>query len=170
MAKKDEPIIIWADQREKTPYTFKKYLFRGVVEIVEIKLLQTGDYTMPGYEDLICVERKNPSDICSCIFAKRFKAELERMRTYKESHIVIDSTIEHLAEYPRWMPHNVQSRIKVDGALVLRQIMEYQAEYPTRWHFAGDKGEAWTVGLLRCAARHYPPAYVPELETVNEIS
>jgi len=166
---KDKSIIILADQREKTPYDYKPYIYRGVVERVDVVKLETGDYTMPGYENIICVERKAPGDICSCIFEKRFRAELERMQLLKESHVVIDADIEYLADYPRWLPASVQSRIKVDGPLVLRQILEYQHEYPlTRWHFAGFNGAGWTLGLLRCAARHYqptPPANVLNMES-----
>ena len=58
------------------------------------KKLNTGDYSIEGYEDKITVELKELDDIVGCCTASRdrFEAELVRMRVFSHRAIVVMST------------------------------------------------------------------------------
>jgi ERCC4-type nuclease len=55
--RKDKPIVIIVDDREKKPWKFKNPS--------TVRRMPIGDYTAMGYEDLILIERKGSmSDLC----------------------------------------------------------------------------------------------------------
>ncbi len=58
------------------------------------KKLDTGDYSVVGYENRITVETKYLDDFIACMTAERmrFEAELVRMRTFEHKAIVIKSS------------------------------------------------------------------------------
>jgi ERCC4-type nuclease len=74
------------DTREQKPLTFDFPTTRST--------LHTGDYSIGGYEQVFCVERKSIADLIgTCDFKnrKRFKRELQRMQDGYEFYcIVID--------------------------------------------------------------------------------
>jgi len=77
------------DTREQIPYTFES-ISQG---ITEKKTLKTGDYSLKGFEDIVCVERKTLSDAYGT-FGKgraRFEKELERMMAYQYAAVVIEA-------------------------------------------------------------------------------
>ena len=82
------------DTREQTPYTFQMFPVATVTGT-----LDTGDYSISGFEDVIAVERKELSDIISCLGSgrERFTRELERLRGY-ESALVIESPLQTIRE------------------------------------------------------------------------
>lgn len=102
------------DTREQLPYAFDGYdvLRNG---------LKTGDYSIEGHEDRVCVERKSKADAWGVVGGgrKRFVRELERMREYERAAIVIECT---LAEFAR--PPLV---IKRSGAVVQPAVSVAQA-------------------------------------------
>ena len=76
---------IICDTREQKPLTFNEY--EDVFTIR--KGLKTGDYTVEGFEDRLCIERKQSvSEIASNITQKRFTKELERMAEFPHSFLV----------------------------------------------------------------------------------
>lgn len=93
----NKQIIIVEDSREQTPLSFDG--FRGVDSMRSG--LKTGDYSIQGYEDQICFERKSIPDLISTLSAghERFLREIERMKTYEESYILIEHTASIACHY-----------------------------------------------------------------------
>jgi hypothetical protein len=78
------PFVVAVDTREQAPWPFGNLVIGGKQWIVkrEVKTLSTGDYSIVGCEDRICIERKSPEDFTSTISTgnARFRAEHERMQ------------------------------------------------------------------------------------------
>lgn len=75
------------DTREQRPYDFENAI-RGT--------LQSGDYSIEGYESQIAIERKSLEDFVNTILADkksgRFTRELERLQSYRFAAVVIEAT------------------------------------------------------------------------------
>ena len=92
-----QEITIIQDTREALPLDFTG--FRGISSIRAG--LKTGDYSIAGYEDKICFERKSVPDLISTLSAghERFLREVERMKSYEESYILIEHTASIACHY-----------------------------------------------------------------------
>lgn|SRR5574337_131406 len=89
----NKPTIL-IDSREKQPYNFSKDHITS-----EIIKLDTGDYTIKGYENEICIERKkNGLELLNNITgkgkAKAFRSELQRMKNIKHVFVVVEQSLE----------------------------------------------------------------------------
>ncbi len=87
MASKQTTPIIVADSREQLPYAFPESW--PVIR----KALPSADYSLLGQEDVFAIERKSLSDLAGCIFTDRFKAELERLSSFKHAFLAIESSL-----------------------------------------------------------------------------
>lgn len=78
--------VILRDTREKKPYNFSSY----PVETQD-EGLETGDYTIEGFEDSFAVERKTKSDFLSSITHERdrFESEVERASSLEQPLVVV---------------------------------------------------------------------------------
>ena len=136
----EEPeFIVIQDTREQTPWIFDYE--QSIAQ--EVGTLKTGDYTLKGLEDKLCIERKG----CIEEFANnlgrdfaRFKRELHRMDDYQHSFILCEFPLKDLIEYPFHRPNkNLQSKSKIGGRYLLKQIMEIQLEHNVKIIFCGSK-------------------------------
>src|SRR5215210_7578524 len=68
------------DTREQQGWIFEQgKLCNGTIS----KALKTGDYTLVGFESILCVERKkNVAEFAKNIIEKRFENELTRMEAF----------------------------------------------------------------------------------------
>jgi hypothetical protein len=83
-----EDFIVVRDTRERKPYSFDGY----PVEVADAKL-DTGDYSIYGYEDAFAVERKTKSDFLRSITQRRdnFQDEVKRASDFRKPlYIVIE--------------------------------------------------------------------------------
>ena len=82
------------DTREQLPYKFTDMPKGWKVATVR-KKLDTGDYSLKGYEDKFCIERKSLSDLFGTIGNKirraRFSHQLIRMRVMPRSCVVVEA-------------------------------------------------------------------------------
>jgi DNA excision repair protein ERCC-4 len=62
------------------------------------KALWTGDFSLPGCEELICIERKELKDLISCLWSnqERFTKELQRAARIKSFYVVCEGSYEDL--------------------------------------------------------------------------
>jgi len=60
--------------------------------------LKTGDYTVEGMEDLLCLERKSLADLVACTvtYRQRFLASCARIAKFKWKAILIEATFEDI--------------------------------------------------------------------------
>lgn len=81
---KKTDLVIIQDTREQMPLIFPE-------AAVEISTLQTGDYSLKGFEDKVCIERKSLADLLQSLGQERerFMREVHRMRAYEYAGIVI---------------------------------------------------------------------------------
>ena len=75
------------DQREKTPWNLPG------VEVEETHL-ETGDYTVEGFEDRFAVERKSLNDLATSVGSERsrFEAEIRRAQTMDEFVVLVEGS------------------------------------------------------------------------------
>ena len=87
------PIII--DTREQHHWNF--YEDEDKATTTRCKL-DTGDYSVRGYENKICVERKSLIDWVNTIVNNhnRFHVELLRMRDYDRSFVIIEGSVDDI--------------------------------------------------------------------------
>ena len=60
--------------------------------------LKTGDYTVEGMEDLLCLERKSLPDLVACTvtYRRRFLAACTRLARFRWKAIVVEATLEDI--------------------------------------------------------------------------
>ena len=126
-----EPLVIITDSREQRELDFSR--FKGVATVRQG--LKTGDYSIAGYEDVYCIERKSVSDIVGTIVSghERFLREMERMRDFEERYILIEHSPSILFNY--CMQHGWQRKFD----LVIQSLLAYACRYNVRIRFCKDR-------------------------------
>ena len=79
-----DDVVAVIDTREQLPLELPLRSITGT--------LPTGDYSVSGFEDLICVERKSLPDLIGCMTSgrTRFEKELQRMKAYDARCVVVE--------------------------------------------------------------------------------
>jgi ERCC4-type nuclease len=127
----DTKITIIEDSREQSPLSFDG--FRDV-EVIR-RGLKTGDYSLQGYEDRICFERKAIGDAVSTLINghTRFLKEMERMRDFEVNYILIEHSPSVLYNY--CARHGWQNKFDV----VIQSLLAYAYHYHCRVRFCKDR-------------------------------
>lgn len=147
---------IIVDTREQEPFQFS--CADEFVEDIKTSGLKTGDYTIEGLEDVLCIERKKDSkELANNVVQKRFKNELARMEKYKYKFIVIEQSRHEIERYPfnLSLSKATKARIKVRGAFILSSLLSYALDYDVHVVFCKDKREAEKVAydIMKKVAR-----------------
>ena len=135
-------MIILVDHREKRPYNFPG------VETEEAHL-ETGDYTVKGFEDRFAVERKSIDDLTKSVGAdrSRFEAEIRRAQTMDEFVVMIDGTRSQVAAGDYYS--------KIHPNAVLGTVQKWPWRYNIlEFEWAGDRERA-AQETLRLLDRWY---------------
>jgi DNA excision repair protein ERCC-4 len=135
------------DTREQDGWVFSQY---DKCSGMEIGTLNTGDYTLKGFEDVVCIERKAcASEIAMNLGKKKgaFNAEMERMKDFPFSFIICEFDMDDVLRYPEGsrVPRNLRAKVKVTGKYLLKCLLEFQVWYDTKIIFAGNKNNAFLV-------------------------
>ncbi len=95
------PFTIIVDTREQLPYRFEDVRINRKKSFVwaKTKTLSTGDYSIAGFENKICVERKSLVDLYGTLGTGRgrFEREFERMQEMDTALVVIEATWKEIA-------------------------------------------------------------------------
>ncbi|MBM2834942.1 MAG: hypothetical protein HW406_2103 [Candidatus Brocadiaceae bacterium] len=85
---KKTDLVIIQDTREQMPLIFPE-------AAVEVATLTTGDYSLKGFEDKVCIERKSLSDLLGSLGVDRdrFTREVQRMRAYEFAGLVVEANL-----------------------------------------------------------------------------
>ena len=157
--------VVWQDTREPDPaHDAESALFWPMVYqpkikkvdghlaalTVERRHLATGDYTLPGLEEVVCIERKTPSDLLGTLFGRptdsvgearanldRFRAELERMRAMPAGSLrllVIEAERRDIWEG--------RYRSRASAVSILNLVDSFFVDYRVPSCFAGDRAGA----------------------------
>jgi ERCC4-type nuclease len=93
----DELKII-IDTREQKPWEFPGHT-------TAVQKLDTGDYSVEGLEDVLCIERKqNTSEFAKNIIEKRYDDWTERMSKFKYKFLLLEFS---LSDVELSMLHNI---------------------------------------------------------------
>jgi hypothetical protein len=121
------------DTSEQKPWVFKKSEFCAGSRK---QSLDTGDYTLEGYEDKFIIEKKGAvteyyNNICTSDI-KRFRKELDRMGDFEHAFVILEFSLSDMVNYP-WstnLPYSIKMKIGNKGDYFLRQFIQLQIEYP----------------------------------------
>lgn len=140
----EEKFVILRDDREKEKY---RWTFAGH-RCIKCRL-DTGDYTLRGYEHKLAIERKRDVAEIHKNFGKnewpRFKAELERMDKIKHAYILFEFSYEDVSRYPFDLHPYVRRKIKIRGGYLHNRIRKIEQEYDVKIIFCGDKESAINI-------------------------
>ena len=135
------------------------FLIRADVKLEVLKLrdpkrgtLPTGDYTLRGLEDQLCVERKSLSDLIGCMTSgrERFEREMQRMLAFPQRGGVIESSFSEMArgEYRSQLP----------GTTALNTLASWTGRFSLPFIFTDDRDNSAqyvTHFLIAAAKREY---------------
>ena len=140
------PFIVAIDTREQHPFTFQ---FAAVP--TRIVTLRTGDYSILGMEQLVCVERKSKEDLYGSVTRgrARFEKEMQRMQHFPRACVVVESSPEELR---RGMDMS-----RIDPEVVFHTALSWSGRYHIPWYFVSTRAEAerLTLTFLRFAWRDF---------------
>ena len=152
---KSKPFTIIKDTREQDGYSFaasssRYHTCNGMVS----RKLDTGDYSIEGLEDKLCIERK-----ASVVeFANnvghdqvRFLKEIERMKDFPHKFIILEFSLSELIDFPEnsRIPEKSKNSVKITGKYMLKCLMEFQLYDNIHVIFCGNKYNAFlTVSSL----------------------
>jgi len=121
-----KPMRIIIDSREQAPFVFPE----GVESVVGT--LKTGDYSIEGLTNLVCVERKSLQDMVGCCgqHRERFNNELHRMMGYRAKCVIIEASLKKLSG-GNW-------RGKMTATQVLGAINSWRHKYGINFIYADN--------------------------------
>lgn len=145
------PFTVVVDGREKTPYTFSGLradanLRRRPLAIPwEWTYLETGDYSVKGYENYVAIERKSLGDLYMTLgqHRDRFEREHERLSEMDFAAVVVEASWETILQHPPEMS-------KLLPKCVYRTALSWAVKYGVPWFCVEGRrlGEVTTFRLL----------------------
>ena len=141
------PYTVVKDTREQEGYFFNEFnTCKGMVE----QKLDTGDYSIVGLEDKICIERKGCIEELAVNLGQKkhaFLDEIERMKTFDHKFIILEFSLEDLLKFPddTRIPEKNKSSIKITGKYILKCLMEFQIYDGIQVVFCGNKHNAFLL-------------------------
>lgn len=125
---------IVVDTREKNPIPFKEMIN---------KKLDVGDYSIEGYEKLISIERKSPTDLFGTLGKghKRFKKELSKSQDLEYFAIIIEGCYSHILNKQFGGSHH--STMK--GYVITSILFTLHIKYNINIFFANNRREARNI-------------------------
>lgn len=155
-----EQFTIIIDTREQLPYDFPG-------ESTSHETMQTGDYTVKGFEDTFAVERKSLDDLVGTISSgrARFLKEIERAQAFERFVVVIEADYSDVDDYrDKKNCPNYYSRMHPNS--VLGTVEKWPLKFDKLdFVWAGDRtgAKALTLDLLRKWAVEYGDDRMDEL-------
>jgi hypothetical protein len=115
------------------------------------KKLDSGDYTIEGFENKIVIERKGSlSEYVTNLFDARFYRELDRLESYELSIIICEFNFVDIMNWP-WghLPRKQAALCRTNPNLIIKKIAEIETKYKTRQLFLGNQGKLYTSSLFK---------------------
>jgi ERCC4-type nuclease len=120
------------------------------------KKLDTGDYSLLGFEDKICIERKASTAELATNLGQdkhRFMAEIERMKPFPHKFIILEFSMEDLMVFPEesGIPEEKWGSIKVTNKYMMKMLMEFGLYDDIHVLFCGSRKNAklTTTSILK---------------------
>ena len=134
--------IIIRDTRERVGYwEFSEAVCDGLIE----RTLKTGDYSIDGMEDKICIERKKSvSELALNVTSDAFQREIIRIEQYPHRFLILEFGIDDIKQYPIGsnIPKKAWDKVKVKGRYILKVLSDIQVNRGIHVIYAGSKNNA----------------------------
>jgi len=121
--------VIRDTQEKKYFWTFANY---DEIETVIDHHLPTGDYTIEGLEENLCIERKHSiSELAKNIVEDRFERELQRMKEFYYPYLILEFGLDDVYNYPNvsCVPSKIKKKIKIRGPFIFKKLAEMSVKY-----------------------------------------
>lgn len=154
--KHDRPIIL-VDSREQTPLPVGRYLSTLPAG------LQSGDYSLLGFEDQFAVERKSIADLTGSLVGanrERFERELHRLRGFRFKRLLVVGDPEDLRK------HRYRNKIPPKSVFASLAAYEMRFDLPTVW----QPGELEAARLVARWAHFFHREAIRPFEKVGSCS
>lgn len=130
------------DSREKQPWDFTKYGFEQ-----EQSSLKTGDYTIKGYESILCIERKKNTGEIAINFGKereRFFRELDRMQSFQYKYLICEFSFDDVLNFPNnsGIPVSKRKFIRMNSGFIASTLNKIQVDYGVNIIHTSSKAES----------------------------
>lgn len=121
-----------------------------------VETLKTGDYTLRGFEDAFCLERKrNVAELSTNLTHtdnwSAFKRELERLEAFRFPFLICEFSLEDLMRFPEGsgIPQARWASLRVKPAFLLKRIHEIHFRFKPQIIFAGGHGKEVASSLFK---------------------
>ena len=123
-----DDVLAVIDTREQLPLELP---LRSITDT-----LPTGDYSVSGFEDLICVERKSLPDLIGCMTSgrTRFERELQRMKAYDARCVVVEAFWQQL--------RNGEYRSRITPETVTHTVVSWLSRFAVPFLFVDNRESA----------------------------
>lgn len=144
---KPPPYTVIKDTREQNGYYFPTNIFcDGVID----KKLDTGDYSIAGLEDKLCIERKGCIEELAINLGQKkypFMAEIERMTKFPHKFIILEFSLDDLLKFPEdtRIPVENKNALKITGKYMLKCLIEFQLYENINVLFCDNKFSAFVT-------------------------
>ena len=143
--KKAPNFTVIRDTREQEGYYFTEY---GACEGMIDQKLDTGDYSIQGMEDKICIERKGCVEELAINLGQKkhtFLKEIDRMKEFPHKFIILEFNLCDLIDFPEnsRIPEKSKASVKITGKYMLKCLMEFQIYNNVHVVFCGNKYNAF---------------------------
>lgn len=135
------------DTREQDGYYFKQHnTCAGMVE----RKLDTGDYSIEGLEDKLCIERKGCVEELAVNLGQKkyaFLEEIDRMAPFPHKFLILEFSLEDLIKFPEEtrIPIKNKASVKITGKYMLKCLCEFQLYNNVNVLFCGNKYNAFIM-------------------------
>ncbi len=133
------------DTREQQGLYFGPY---EQCEGMVTRKLDTGDYTIEGLEDKICIERKaSVEEIAINLGQKKhpFMAEIQRMSTFDHKFLILEFSVDDVLKFPEGtrIPEEKKKTLKITGKYLMKCLNEFEIHDGIHVVFCGNKHNAF---------------------------
>lgn len=124
-----------------------------------VQKMDTGDYTLVGYEDVLTIDRKGSvSEFAGNLTQKRFERELERMASFKVAVVLLEFDFEEMARWPEGsgIPAAKRKYMKLNKHVLMARYWQVKLKYPhVDFQFAGVYGKDAVSSLFKRVIETY---------------
>ena len=115
-----------------------------------VRKLDTGDYSIEGLEDKVCIERKARVSELAINLGKdkrRFMNEIERMKEFPFKFLILEFSLEDVMDFPERsdIPEEKWSSIVITNKYMLKMLIEFQMYDDIHVIFCGNRKNAKLV-------------------------
>lgn len=132
---------ILVDTREQQPWDLQSAQIDKTIS----HKLDTGDYTIEGFENILCIERKKSvAEIAGNLTSQRFERELERMSVYPYAFLILEFGISDILSYPvgSSIPPSKWKRIRIRGKYIMSELAKLSITYDVHVWYCNNTKQA----------------------------